>query len=148
MQHSDSRLKQAILIFSIAFILAGCGAPGQGGATSTPSGLLSKQQAINAARENAASSRPEVSGALVTPANVQAELMPLGEAQRRLGESTPSAGGESADTPVWYVTMEGLWAGEASAPGTTLAATQPPYHSFTLILDARTGLEIESLLRP
>jgi hypothetical protein len=94
----------------------------------------------------ASSSAPEVSGALVPPTNIQAESMRLAEAMQRMFGNPDVPRGYAAEMPVWFVTMDGLWASEASAPGVT--ATQQPYHHYIVVLDAANGMEIEASLRP
>jgi len=113
----------------------------------TTSGLINRQAAIDAALKIASSSMPEVSGALVTPQVVQAHQMTLGDALRLHQDTTPM-NGYSSDTLVWVVILEGLWASEANAPDATPSITQQPFHSYTIILDAKTGLEIGGSLRP
>ena len=91
-------------------------------------------------------SRPEVSGALLSPQNVQAEQMALSQAMQRLPGSPSVPAGYDPQMPVWMVMMDGLWTNEVQAPGVT--ATQTPYHHCVVILDALTGMEIGSSLRP
>jgi len=114
----------------------------------TTTGLINRQEAVDAALKIASSSQPEISGALVTPQNVQTEQMTLGEAEQRIHGNPTAPSGHAPEMPVWYVTMDGLWANEVSAPDLTPSVTQQPYHSYRIILDARTGLEIESSLQP
>jgi hypothetical protein len=108
--------------------------------------LLSREQAISMALRSASMSRPEVSGALVTPQNVQAEQMTLGAAVQRLPGNPSVPVRYNPQMPVWLVTIDGLWANEVQAPGIT--ATQAPYHHYAVVLDALTGTEIESSLKP
>jgi hypothetical protein len=98
--------------------------------------FINREQAISAAVRIASSSAPEISGPLAIPSNIQAQQIPLSEAiQQMLG-----------DTPVWYVTMDGLWVNEMPVPG--MVVKHGPYHHYRVVLDAVTGMEIESSLRP
>ena len=126
----------------LCLLLAGCGPAG----APTADGLIDRRAAIDAATALASISRPEVSGALVEPKLVLAEQMTLGQAVQRMGGSV--AAGQSPDTPVWVVELEGLWQDEAPNPGATAAPTPATYTHYTFILDARTGLEIQSSLKP
>lgn len=133
-------MRHAILIASL--LLSGC-VPSQ---APTRASLFTREQAVAAAVKIASNSAPEISGALSPPGNIQAERMTLAEALQRMSGDAKLPPGYSADAPVWYVTMDGLWASEALAPGVT--ATQRPYHHYRVILDARTGTDIESSLTP
>lgn len=115
----------------------------------TPSDdLLTQAQAIEAAVKAAKESRPEMSGAQVEPSNVQAELLTLAEAVKRLRTEGEPARGYDPQMPVWLVTMDGVWYDEFQAPDVTEVVTPEPYRHFMLILDAKTGLVIESAARP
>ena len=107
---------------------------------------ISKQEAINAALKSASMSRPEISGSQVTPSNVHAEEMTLGEAVKRINENNGVAAGYSPDLLVWLVTMDGVWLDEFPRP-TDLPAPEP-YQHFIIIIDAKSGLEIQSAARP
>jgi hypothetical protein len=134
-------------VILICWFLTGCGTTiAVPIGTPIGHGLLSREQAIAAAVRSASMSRPEVSGALVIPQNVQAEQMELSEAIKRLPGNPSMVPGYNSQTPVWVVTMDGLWANEAQAPGVT--ATQQPYHHYLSLLDAKTGMEIQSYLKP
>ncbi len=91
-------------------------------------------------------SAPEVSGALVTPAAVQAALITLGQAEKRLPTQGSFPAGYSPETLVWYVTMDAVWKDEAVAPGITPVPSY--YHHAILVLDAATGDEIHHILTP
>jgi hypothetical protein len=82
---------------------------------------------------------------LAAPTNIQAEQISLGEAMRRAGNGEIRCAA-CASTPVWYVTMDGLWEDEMPAPGVTVTPGQ--YHHAVLILDAASGMELSSSLRP
>ncbi len=135
-------MRTAALLLGI--FLAGCISPPWAAPTSAVK--IGREQAIAAAVRIASQSAPEISGALVTPQNIQAEQITLKEAMQRMGSQMQLPTSYRADTPVWIVTMDGLWASEAQAPG--VAATQIPYHHYFVILGASTGMEIESELRP
>ncbi|HLO30746.1 MAG TPA: hypothetical protein VK249_16490 [Anaerolineales bacterium] len=107
---------------------------------------ISEQEAIDIALKLAAMSRPEMSGSLVAPSNVQAEQMRLAEAIKRISKNSDAPAGYTPDNLVWLVTMDGLWLDEFGSP--TDSATQEPYHHFITILDAKSGLEIESAAHP
>jgi hypothetical protein len=132
-------LMRTAAVILMCWILSGCG-------MLTGKGLLSQEQAIAAAVQDASMSRPEVSEALVTPQNIRAEQMQLGEALKLLPDNASMPPGADPQTPVWVVTVDGLWADEMEAPGIT--ATQVPYRHYLLVLDAVTGMEIASSLRP
>jgi hypothetical protein len=136
-----------VALLWLVTLLAACG-PAAPPATATPAGMITRERAIELALALAAESRPEVSGALATPENVAAEAMPLRAAVARLHGSASPAAGYDPEMPVWLVTMDGLWASEATAPGVTPPPTPPLLRRFAVILDAMTGLEIESVLRP
>jgi len=107
---------------------------------------ISEQEAIDAALKSAAMSRPEISGSQANPSSVQAEQMSLGEAVRRIDENSSVATGYSPDMLVWLVTMDGIWLDEFPRP--TDLPTPEPYQHFIIIIDAKSGLEIESSARP
>lgn len=133
------------VVTALLLLLAGCAVPGLRAATPTAS-MITREQAIRTALEIAASSAPEVSGALVPPQNIRAEQLTLSQATQRMSGNTNLPQGYNGDMAVWYVTMDGLWASEVQAPGVT--ATQVPYHHYMIVLDALTALEIEGSLRP
>jgi hypothetical protein len=107
---------------------------------------ISKQEAIDAALKMASLPRPEISGSQVTPSNVNAEKMTLGEATKRISGSNDVATGYARDMLVWFVTMDGIWLDEFPRP--TDLPTAVPYQHFIIIIDAKSGLEIESAARP
>ncbi|HEX8992880.1 MAG TPA: hypothetical protein VF784_14465 [Anaerolineales bacterium] len=129
-------------VVMLALLLAACAVP----PAATATGLITRQQAVAAAVERASMSAPEVSGALIAPTNVQASQITLGEALLRMGENANPPGGYSRELPVWYVTMDGLWEGEMTAPGVTV--TPARYRHCIVVLDAVTGMEIQGALRP
>jgi hypothetical protein len=139
------RLRVSLLL---VFLLAACSASPalSGRAVGTPTlKLIARQQAIDIAVKSASMSRPEVSPALTKPGNIQAEQISLGEAMRRAGNGEIRCAA-CASTPVWFITMDGLWEDEMPAPGVT--AIPGYYHHATEIIDAVTGKEINGSLRP
>ncbi len=135
-----------LLLSACAPVPATTATPRPTAARLTPGRLITREQAIAGALARAAASAPEVSGALVTPSNVQAQQITLGEAMQRMWGNADPPRGYTPDMPVWYVTMDGLWKGEMPAPGVTVMPAQ--YHHYIIVLDAVTGLELEASLRP
>lgn len=129
------------LFFLIMLLLSGCK---QG--SNVPDKGMNQQKAIDAALKIASMSRPEISGSQVTPSNVHAEQMTLGKAVKRIQEDNSVATGYDPEMLVWLVTMDGIWLDEFPLP--TGMATPEPYHHFTIIIDQKTGLEIESSGHP
>jgi hypothetical protein len=125
----------------LTLVLAACGP-----ASPTATGLLDRPAAINAAMATAALSRPEVSGALVTPTLVRAEQLSLAEALEQFGGGVPA--GYDPNMPVWLVELEGQWRSEVVAPEVTPPPTPALFSRFIVILDAATGHEIQSSLGP
>ena len=109
---------------------------------------ISKEGAIDEALKIASSSRPEISGAQVTPSNIIARQMTLSEAVKMINKGNQVPTGYDTQMLVWFVTMDGLWLGEMPAPGITPIPELVPYHHFAIILDAKTGLEIEDSISP
>jgi hypothetical protein len=106
-------------------------------ATPTISTSISQQKAIASALEIASHGGVEINGTLVEPTNVRAESTTFGNAMERFTGSAEVPVGENPDTPVWLVTMEGLWTGGFPMPTDT--PTAEPYHHFVVVLDANTG---------
>jgi hypothetical protein len=139
---------RAALLLLLALLLSACAVPALPGlpvATPTPK-LLTREQAIEIAVKSASMSRPEVSPALVAPTNVQAERTTLGDALRRAGHGNDIRCARCAAWPAWYVTMDGLWQDQASAPDVT--PTPGTYRHAIVILDAIGGSELSSTLKP
>jgi hypothetical protein len=130
-----------LLALLITLILSGCG-----GGPAIPEDGISEQEAIDAALNIAAMSHPEISGSQVTPSNIHAEQMSLGKAVKRINENNNVAAGYTPDGMVWLVTMDGIWLDEF--PRLTDMPTPVPYRHFLIILDAKSGLEIETAARP
>jgi len=129
-----------VLIFSL---LAGCKSK------ITPSdSYISEQQAVDKALESASAPRPEMSGAQVTPPNITAKQMTLQEAVKMIDKNNQPATGYDPTMIVWLVTMNGLWLGEMSAPNIVPTPEPVSYHHYAIIIDAKTGLGIESSLKP
>ena len=105
---------------------------------------ISQQEAIDAAVEIASMSIPEISGSQVPPANIQADKMILEEAAKRLNANPQNAfSEESPDLQVWLVSMDGIW-----LPASTPGVVQKPYQHISLVMDAKTGLEIFRNMQP
>ena len=137
-------MRTAVLL-SLTLLFAACTAT-LDSATATASGPLTRQQAIDAAMRIASSSKPEVGAPIGTLSITRVEQTTLGEALQRLpGKPSPSAG-YSPQMQVWYVAIDGLW--PALPPNLGASATQVPYHQLVAILDARTGMEIETWMTP
>jgi len=107
---------------------------------------ISEQEAIDAALKSASMPRPEISGSQVAPSNIHAEPMTLGEATKRISKNNDIATGYTSDMLVWFVTMDGIWLDEFPRP--TDSPTPVPYQHFIIIVDAKSGLEIESAAHP
>lgn len=107
---------------------------------------ISKQEAIDVALEIASSPRPEISGAQITPHNVIAQQMTFDEAVKKINQNHEVPSGQNPNMIVWYVTMEGVWYDEFPRPEDF--PTPIPYHRYTIILDAKTGLDLEILASP
>jgi hypothetical protein len=137
------RAARSMILFVILFFAACRPAPV---ATARVSAFITREQAIAGAKRIASSSAPEISGAQIPPQNIQAEQTTLIRAMQRITGETQLPEGYGPDAPVWYVTMDGLWDNEMLAPGVTV--TQVPYHHYLIILDAVTGMSIETILRP
>jgi len=129
------------LFFLLILLLSGCR---QG--TKVPDKVLNQQEAIDAAVKIALMSQPEISGSQVPPYNVHAEQMTLAKAVKRIQEDNSVATGYDPEMLVWLVTMDGIWLDEFPIP--TGMPTIEPYHRFDMIIDQRTGLEIESSGHP
>jgi hypothetical protein len=125
----------------VVLLLPGCSAQ-----SNTAHEEISEQEAMDVALKSASMSRPELSGSQVTPSHVQAEQMTLGEAVKRIDENNSVPAGYSPNMPVWLVTMDGIWLDEFPRPMDL--PTPEPYRHFIIIIDANSGLEIESAARP
>jgi len=133
-------------IFRVAFvllILTGCKP-----LIETPNAYISRQEAIDAALEIASASSPEMSGAKEKPVNTSAEQMTLDQAVKKIDKHNQPATGYDPNMTVWFVTMQGLWLGQMSAPGIVSTPEQVPYRHYAIIIDAKTGSEIESSFSP
>lgn len=139
MLHGETR---AIFIVVLALIAFTSCKPLSG----TSDLYISKQGAIDAALEIASMSRPEISGAQITPYNITAEQMTLDEAVKRINGKNEVPVAYDPDMTVWFVSMEGIWLDEFPRPEGF--ATPVPYRHYTIILDAKTGLDIEVSLSP
>lgn len=105
---------------------------------------INQHAAIDTAIEIASLSIPEISGSQVAPSNIHAEKMTLEEVAKRLNANPQNAFfEESPDTKVWLVSMDGIWL-PANVPG----VVQKPYQHLSIVIDAKTGLEIFSNIQP
>lgn len=140
-------MRTAVLL-SLTLLFASCTAT-LDSAPATASGPLTRQQAIDAAMRIASSSKPEVGAPIGSLSIAKVEQTTLGEALQRLpGKPSPSAG-YSPQMQVWYVAIDGLWpALPPNPPNLGTTSTQVPYHQLVAILDARTGMEIETWMTP
>lgn len=110
----------------------------------TDNSEINQQEAIDTAIEIASMSIPEISGSQVAPSNIHAEKMILEEAAKRLNSNPQNAfSEESPDTQVWLVSMDGIWL-PANVPG----VVQKPYLHLSIVIDAKTGLEIFRNVQP
>jgi hypothetical protein len=136
-----SETSTCLFVLCMALLFSGCSK-----GSNTINDGISEEKAIDAALKSAAISRPEMSGSQVTPSNVHAEQMTLSGAVKRIDESNSVAAGYSPDMVVWLVTMDGLWLNEFPRP--TDVPTPEPYQHLIIIIDATSGIEIESAARP
>jgi len=126
----------SVLVF---LLLSGCARE-----SLTDAGEMNQQEAIDTAVEIASMSMPEISGSQVTPFNIQAEKMTLEEAVKRLNTNPQDAFSEDPpETQVWLVSMDGIW-----LPGDVPGVVQKPYQHLSLVIDAKTGLEIFRNIQP
>jgi hypothetical protein len=107
---------------------------------------INKQEAIDMALEIASSPHPEISGAQITPHNINAQQMTFDEAVKKLNENNEVPSGQDPNMIVWYITMEGIWQDEFPRPEDF--PTPTAYHRYTIILDAKTGLYLEISASP
>ena len=120
----------SVLVF---LLLSGCARE-----SLTDAGEMNQQEAIDTAVEIASMSMPEISGSQVTPFNIQAEKITLEEAVKRLNINPQDVFSEDPpETQVWLVSMEGIW-----LPGDVPGVVQKPYQHLSLVIDAKTGLEL------
>jgi len=131
---------QTYLISILVFLLlAGCASE-----SPTDNNEINQQEAIDTAVEIASMSIPEISGSQVAPSNIHAEKMTLEEAAKRLNSNPQNASSEeSPDTHVWLVSMDGIW-----LPGSVPGVVQKPYRHLSIVMDAKTGLEIFRNIQP
>lgn len=105
---------------------------------------INQQEAIDTAVEIASMSIPEISGSQVTPTNIHAEKITLQEATKRLNSNPQNVFSEKTPvTEVWLVSMDGIWI-PANVPG----VVQKPFQHLSIVIDAKTGLEISRNMQP
>ena len=139
----------------LLMLLAGCSANVDSAApptavdsavTPTANPLISREAAIERAIQNTAQSRPELSGAKIAPQNIQAEQMTLADAtQRYFADGGINVNYDPA-TPVWVVTLDGIWLDEFPRP--TELPAPAPYRHVVIVLNARTSEEMAMSARP
>ncbi len=104
-------------------------------------GFISEQQARVIAVRSASSGHLR---ATEPPSILQAELMPLGVAEKRLAQNGDSGRTQAPTRMAWLVTLEGTWTlvGGPPTPMGTGPAPQTIFHHYAIILDAKTGQPI------
>lgn len=125
----------SILVF---LLLVGCASE-----SPTDNNEINEHEAIETAVEIALMPIPEISGSQVAPSNIHTEQMKVEEAAKRLNSNPDVFSEESPDTQVWLVSMDGFWL-PASVPG----VVQRPYRHLSIVIDAKTGLEIFRNMQP
>ena len=130
-----------ILFVIVLFLLAACNSLSE-----KSQSYISKQEAIDTALDVASTSAPEISGPQEELSNIQAEKMTLEQAVKKLNKNDQPAVGYDTNMIVWLVTMDGLWLGEMLAPGNTHEPV--PYRHYAIIIDAKTGSQIQAALLP
>ena len=133
-----------IWLLVLLLLSAGCSANADSTATPTANPFISQEAAVERAIQNTAQSRPELSGAKVAPQNVRAEQMTLAGATQRYFANVNL--NHDPATPVWVVTLEGIWLDEFPRP--TELPAPAPYRHVVMILNARTSEEIAMSVRP
>ncbi len=109
---------------------------------------FSKDQAIQRATNDAKQSMPEYAPLETRIDNVTAELITLAEADKRFGGQTGPGGyapGQTPDSPVWWVTVRGLFRYEGMPAADGWASIYlASERDFTY--DARTGESVGSFI--
>jgi hypothetical protein len=115
-----------------------------------PAVFIKQQQAIDTALDLTRTSWPEIGQDETEPSNIEAEEMSLTGALSKLNIQGGVPSGSRAEQTVWLVSMDGLWDDLTVAPCQqgNCPSSHQPYHHCAIILDARTGMEIESSYRP
>lgn len=126
------------ILFVLAFcLLCACAAQ------ETP---ISREQAIQRARDLATINQPEIEATIVPLTNIRAERMKLEDAFKRVMNNDGMTTGQDAQRLVWLVTMDGEWRNVPPMPIGT--STQTALKRFTLIIDATTGDTLGSTFTP
>ncbi|HEX8992881.1 MAG TPA: hypothetical protein VF784_14470 [Anaerolineales bacterium] len=136
--------RSILLLFSL--LLGACSSAIPPAATATFVGPITYDQAIGLAMQIVSSASSEAKGEVVFPSRVNAQKMTLAEALKSSPGENAVPAGYDPQVLVWYVTMDGRWANTIQDPG--YAATQQPLHHAVVILDTRSGKQIESWLTP
>jgi hypothetical protein len=113
--------------------------------------FISETTATNTARQIAMRGGPSLGGAEGSLTNLHAERASSATARQRLvAQGWPTDVAESSDRMIWFVTMEGTWRlFDGPAAPITPVPTSPAdvFHSLVVLLDAKTGAEIEVAAR-
>ena len=129
----NDKLSIAIVAFCLAFFIIG-----------TIFNRIEQKKAIDTAVKIVSISIPEISSSQVAPFNTHAEKMTLEEASKRLNSNPKNDfSGESLDTQVWLVSMDGIW-----LPANVSDVVQKPYQHLSIIIDDKTGQEIYRNMQP
>jgi hypothetical protein len=137
---TDSSHWRAVFTLGLIFLMS-C----KGSFTSSDV-YISKEEAIDAALENAMMTQPEISGPQEKPSNINAEQMTLAEAVKKINEQNEPAAGYDSNMMVWFVSMDGIWLDEFPRPADF--PTPAPYRHYVVIVDAKTAQTIESAAFP
>lgn len=136
----NSRSTRCAFVAAVQLLLVGCSIINSGLPTPTVSPFITKHQAIDIALRISRTPRIEE---LATPTNLLADLTSYGKAIERVSDSYIQPG-YSPDSMVWLITMDGVWT--AGSPGYPPPEPRPIAHHLTIIIDAKTGLELGSSL--
>lgn len=107
---------------------------------------ISREDAIQHARDIASVNQPELEATNVPFTNVRAERMTFLEAVKRAWKTDAVPSGQDPQQTVWLVTMDGEW--HNAFPMPTGTPPQQPLHHFTAIVDAMTGEMLGSSYTP
>lgn len=129
-------MKRIVFVF-ILLLCAACASDGT---------RVSREEAIQRARDIASVNQPEIEATNIPFTNVRAERMPLAEASNRLWGSSVGSQGQNPQQIVWLVTMDGEW--HNAFPMPTGTPVQQPLHHFGAIVDATTGEMLGSSYTP
>lgn len=143
-----------LLLVALALILA----QAPGGKTTAPApsaappgtptiGLLSRQQAEQAAVRIGSQSQPEMNASSIPPSVVYARQISLLQALREMDPSTTNVpDGQDPNLAVWLVRLDGSWLDGAPRP--TELPPPAPYLHMTVVLDGISGEQLFSFTGP